>query len=267
MEKKHKEFRDLTFADDFMFCKVMTTNENICKEVLEVILGTKISSIRYKQSQETHQITPDAKSIRLDVRIDDADDTVYDIEMQTSSQKDLAKRMRYYQSVIDVRHLEAGKKYETLPESKIIFLCLEDRFGHGRQVYRFRNTDESGLEFGDGTEKIVVNASAERNENDPRLSDLLEFVRGESPKEGLPADIEQAVSAVKRCEAWEVEYIMYMDMLERQREETREETTIGVEKLAAIMRANNKTQDEIFKTLTNAGLLRKAFKEYNVFHD
>ena len=34
---KRKEFKDLTFADDFMFAKVML-NEKLCKQLLEIIL-------------------------------------------------------------------------------------------------------------------------------------------------------------------------------------------------------------------------------------
>ncbi len=41
-----KEFKDLTFADDFMFAKVML-NEKLCKQLLEIILEIKIKSISY----------------------------------------------------------------------------------------------------------------------------------------------------------------------------------------------------------------------------
>ena len=40
-----KKFNELTFSDDFMFGKVLTTNKELCKELLELILGEKINRI------------------------------------------------------------------------------------------------------------------------------------------------------------------------------------------------------------------------------
>ncbi len=36
-----KKYQDLQFIDDFMFCKVMTTNPEICKRILNMILGKR----------------------------------------------------------------------------------------------------------------------------------------------------------------------------------------------------------------------------------
>ncbi len=40
--------------------------------------------------------------------------SVYDIEMQTTLQKDLGKRTRYYQGMIDLNLIEKGAKYSKL---------------------------------------------------------------------------------------------------------------------------------------------------------
>ena len=34
-----KEYEELNFTDDFMFCKVMTNNPDLCHELLELIIG------------------------------------------------------------------------------------------------------------------------------------------------------------------------------------------------------------------------------------
>ena len=46
-----KNYEDLTFADDFIFCKVLTINKELCKELLELILNVKISRIEYVEDQ------------------------------------------------------------------------------------------------------------------------------------------------------------------------------------------------------------------------
>jgi len=47
-----------------------------------------------KESKESY----DGKGIRMDVYLQNGD-TIYDVEMQTTTFKELAKRMRYYQGM------------------------------------------------------------------------------------------------------------------------------------------------------------------------
>ena len=96
-----KNYEDLTFADDFIFCKLLTINKELCKELLELILNVKISRIEYVEDQKSVDMTYDGKGVRFDVYVED-DDTVYDIEMQTSITADIPKRIRYYQGMIDL---------------------------------------------------------------------------------------------------------------------------------------------------------------------
>lgn len=44
-ETAGKLYEQLTFTDDFMFCKVMTNHPELCKELLELILGIKIREL------------------------------------------------------------------------------------------------------------------------------------------------------------------------------------------------------------------------------
>ena len=75
-----KPFEELTFADDFMFCKVME-HESICKEFLEMLFTAKIENITYLSSQNTITGNSAAKSVRLDVLVKDMAGKAYDIEM------------------------------------------------------------------------------------------------------------------------------------------------------------------------------------------
>ena len=40
-----KQYEDLTFTDDFMFCKVLENDEELSKELLELILNVKIRKV------------------------------------------------------------------------------------------------------------------------------------------------------------------------------------------------------------------------------
>lgn len=74
-----KPVDELTFADDFMFGKVME-NKEICKKVLEILLGIKIDDIQYPKLQEVLNPCYDNKSIRLYVFAEDSE-RVFDIEI------------------------------------------------------------------------------------------------------------------------------------------------------------------------------------------
>lgn len=55
-----------------MFSVIMR-NPKYCKPFWKEILGVKISHIEYPKSQETIDITADAKSVRLDIYVEDAE--------------------------------------------------------------------------------------------------------------------------------------------------------------------------------------------------
>ena len=72
--------------------------------------------------------------------------------------KELAKRARYYQALMDIDTLKRGEPYSSLPESYVLFLCLDDIFGCGLPVYSFQNvcTNDSRIKMNDGTYKIFL---------------------------------------------------------------------------------------------------------------
>ena len=78
-----KPFEELTFADDFMFCKVME-HEPICKEFLEMLFSAQIDKIVYLSTQDNVTASSGAKTVRLDVLVKDEHGTSYDIEMSFS---------------------------------------------------------------------------------------------------------------------------------------------------------------------------------------
>ena len=80
-ERRIKQYEELTFTDNFMFCKIMENNPNVCKKVLEIILGKRIREISFVSKESTIDIKWNGKSVRLDVYVDDGKDTIYDIEI------------------------------------------------------------------------------------------------------------------------------------------------------------------------------------------
>lgn len=163
LEQLQKQYKELTFTDDFMFGKVLINNPEICRRLLEVLLEIKIKKISFPERQKTIEILSDGKGIRLDVYVDDENGTIYNIEMQTKVKKELPKRSRYYQGMIDMNLIERGAKYKELKLSFVIFICLKDPFGYHLPVYRFENicVQNRDILLKDEAIKVFINADGD----------------------------------------------------------------------------------------------------------
>lgn len=95
-----------------------------------------IEHIEYPELQKEIKEDMEAKSIRLDVYVKGSKDIIYNIEMQASNTKELPKRSRYYQGMIDLQLIDKGdKSYNKLNRTYIIFICTFDLYNQGRHIY------------------------------------------------------------------------------------------------------------------------------------
>ncbi len=247
-----KRFEELEFKDDFMFGVIMR-NPKYCKPFLETILGIKISHIEYPKPQETIDLSSDAKSVRLDIYVEDGKGTVYNIEMQTTGNKGLPKRMRYYQGMIDLNILEKGSSYKNLKKSFVIFVCTFDLFGKGLHVYTFENRCVQDLELplGDDTTKIILNTKGTKDDVSQEMKRLLDFIDGQKPEDDFTRELAEAVQSVRDNEKWRLDYMTlqmsYQEKFEQGVEQGVEQG-IGQEKIEAAIRmieAGKLSVDEI----------------------
>ena len=133
---KRKQFEELTIQDAFMFCKVMQ-NMNICKKVLELVLGEELS-IKRITSQQTIENNSETKAVRLDVLVEDEDNNNIDVEMQMVNNDKIPQRMRLYQANIDVYGTSKGIPYAEMPNTIIMFFCMFDPVGRAYQSIPLR---------------------------------------------------------------------------------------------------------------------------------
>ena len=207
-----KSFDELTIQDNFIFQKVML-KKHICKAVLERLLDISIKDIVYIHIQEekTLDVSLETKSVRLDVYVNDDKGTVFNIEMQTSKDmEELVKRTRFYQSILDMYHLQKGQKYMTLNDSYIIFICTFPVFSGNRHKYTFKNIcmEEHNILLNDGATKLFLSTKGTKDDISKPLQRFLDYVDGHAASDDLLRDIESAVDEAKHCEAWREEYSM-----------------------------------------------------------
>ena len=220
MGLKRKRLEELEIWDDFMFGAVMR-NKGLCKPLLEMILQKKIKDIQYPELQKTIDKQYDAKSIRLDVYVEDDIQTVYNIEIQTTNKKNLPKRTRYYQGIIDLNILDKGEDYNKLRKSFIIFICNYDPFGKGRCMYRFENicVDDTMLKLGDDSVKIIINPFGKSDDRMGKgFKSFMEFLKSGKPNDSYTESLAKEMDYVKSSEEWRREY---MTLLMRDKENQR----------------------------------------------
>ena len=179
-KKQKQEIRKLSLFNDFIFAKIMSNKDN-CKHLLELILEKKISYIETVDYQKTIKSLIDAKGVRLDVYVKDDEEKSYDIEVQVAHEKNIAKRARYYGSMIDNDLLYVGDDYSELSESFIIFICPFDILGKGEYKYVFRTAClETGDALDDGLTKIFINTKAKDKCENKELREFLSYMEDKS---------------------------------------------------------------------------------------
>ena len=136
-------------------------DEHICRQVVELILGVRIGKIRYLSAQDEHKTDPDSMRIIMDVFLRD-ENRIINVEVQTGHKKELPKRSRYYQSVVDVSTTSTGTKYRDLPENILIFICTFDPFDRDfpRYTFQYICNEDKRLKLKDGSIRIFLNTKA-----------------------------------------------------------------------------------------------------------
>ena len=211
-----KRWEDLTITDDFMFCKVMS-DPDICKELLEILLHIKIERLEFQEPQKSFKLTSESRGIRLDVYVKDSN-RVFDIELQTTNERNLELRTRYYQGVMDISELEKGEFYSNMKESYIIFICMFDPFGADMPIYTVKQTfkENEKLIFDDKTHKIFYNVNAfEKLSNDVETKAFLEYLCKHQSTTKFTQSLETAVYRNRNNQNWRQDYMtlaydMYM---------------------------------------------------------
>ena len=127
--------------------------------------------------------------------MEDDQNTVFNLEMQTSDGANLPKRMRYYQGMIDLNILDKGKDYTTLKKSYVIFICTFDPFGEGRHIYTFCNTcqENTALTLDDDAVKIILSTKGTMDDVSPEMQRILDYIDGKGASDKFTEELEEAV--------------------------------------------------------------------------
>ena len=203
-----KKFDDLTFADHYIFEKVLHENQDVCQELLERLLKIKIDHLEYPEIEKTISPYYETKGVRLDVYLKDSD-KIFDIELQNANDEDLPLRTRFYQSMLDTDNLLKGQHYSELPTSFVIFICSYDPIGKNLPIYTFENRCIENLKISlhDRSIKKIFNATAYNQEKDVAISAFLEYICNQEAVDDFTTRLTSIVERIKKQEVNRKEYI------------------------------------------------------------
>lgn len=206
-----EKWKNATIANNFIFYKVMRSNPEVCKELLEILLQIKIDHIEIK-SEETVEVDYGKKGIRMDVYAVGTN-KAFDLEMQATDDGELPERTRYYQGILDVQELNSGEDYRTLKDSYIIFICVPDIFGKGLAKYTFENLciENPEIKLNDRSYKYFYIANNYDKILDEKQKAFLKLVasndKSETQTDSFTEKISKLVEEAKLNSQWRKQYM------------------------------------------------------------
>lgn len=230
MEIKNIRDDKVLITSDTMFAYIMQ-DEEICKGIVERILGREINKINYPEGhKEIRELLTD-KSVILDVYFTDEEGVKYNVEMQRANVGNIPKRSRYYHSKIDSLKTKIGTPYNKLEKSYVIFICGFDLFKKDKPLYTFRKTclEEPELILQDDQITIFVNlTSMELDLVDISLKNMILYMREEVLNDDFTRLLDSKVEEANIKDKAEGGNLMTLEEkineeLKQKEEETREE--------------------------------------------
>ena len=277
--KEKRKLKDLNLLDKFLFDEAMEDEENKnMKTLLDIILGQDTHLKQPPQTEKECRSSFEKRQIRLDVYTVDEDDVVYDTEPQKTNTKNLPKRSRLYQGMIDSRLLPPGCiDFNLLNPVVIIMIMPFDLFGYELYRYTFKMQCEEvpEMELGDDATRIFLNSHGKHPELVSReLIELLEYM--EKSTDAVVEECEserihqmhERVNRLKSSKEMEIKFMQKWEEKEMERQEAyadgREEGARGgearINKLIVYLLEQGRNKD-LAKAVSDSEYQAKLLKE------
>ena len=169
------------------------------------------------QTEKELGISPQLRSVKLDVFSSDVKEQLYSFEMQKEHRRNLPKRSRFYQGQIDITLLPPGSvDFDELNTLFLVMICPFDMFGKELCRYTFVATciEDPTVELEDGAYRIFINTKGKNREQFSReFVDLLDYINASAEEAGqvikteAVRKIHAGIEKLKQSEATGVKYM------------------------------------------------------------
>ena len=174
---------------------------------------------------------------------------LYDIEPNKYREKDLPRRSRFYQSLIDSKLLPTDIPYEELPDVITIWILPFDPFGCDRMVYTVKNmvAEENHIVYNDGIIKLFLYTKGTKG-GSKELKNLLTYMEHTTAENAVDKDLQEIqgiVENVKSKDNLGGRYMTLQEMINYEKRDSRIEGAILTCKFLGL--DINQTKDSIIK--------------------
>ena len=158
LQDKLQRIAKMRMFDDTLMNAVFDSRIAETEVLIQIILGKDDIKVTSTKTQEEF-INVYGRMVTLDIVARDADNKLYNIEVQRDKYKAPPQRARFHAAVTDITLLKDRQPFKEMPERYTIFITEEDKFNRGLPVYHVENkiaelNDEA---FCDGGHIIYVN--------------------------------------------------------------------------------------------------------------
>lgn len=160
LEEDLQRLAQLRLMDDDFFSEALDNKPEAVGYIVNTILERDDLKIQSARTQVEYK-SATKRSLKLDIRAEDAEGRVIDIEIQRADRGTGVRRARFHSSMIDRSLLEKGDDFEELSDSYVIFITENDKFDRGLPLYHIERkvTELGDTLFGDGAHILYVNGA------------------------------------------------------------------------------------------------------------
>ena len=158
LQDKLQRIAKMRMFDDTLMNAVFDSRIEETEVLIQIILGRDDIKVTSTKTQEEF-INVYGRMVTLDIVARDADNKLYNIEVQRDKYKAPPQRARFHAAVTDITLLKDRQPFKEMPERYTIFITEEDKFGSGFPMYHVENVikELSDKPFRDGGHIIYVN--------------------------------------------------------------------------------------------------------------
>ena len=260
-KKTFKPLQELNLIDSFLFgasTEKIQDAEFIAKLIIERATNQKVDKISVVSEKELTGIDVHHHGIRMDLYVEAYENQrrakVYDIEPNKYNPAELPMRSRYSQSLTDVKLLNSGEAYETLPEYISIWILPYDPFGQNQMLYTVKNYIEEfpELVYNDGVKQLFLYVGGELGGTE-KLKSLLQYFSKSDTSNVTDADLEHLHSIVENAKhKQEVgkRYMTLQDMIDYEKKESfNDGVALGIHALISSLKDLNISTEQILEQL------------------
>ena len=231
-QEEPTRLEELNLVDRFLFDETMESPQAY-EALVSILLENEVHLLNLTETEKELRISPQLRSIRLDVVGMDEEGCIYYTEMQKTNPHNLARRSRYYQAQVDVSLLEPGVvNFNQLQDACFILIAPFDMFGRGLYRYTFEGVCREcpDLKLQDGAVRIFINTKGTNREDfSAEFLSLMDYitestdaVAKKSRSEKLQL-IHDRVTKIKQSEKMGVKYMQAWEEKVLIREEAQRE--------------------------------------------